>query len=155
MAPIIASRRFMFAAALSTFASVAGCSSTTNGSDAAAEAGADVTAIDVVFDESDVAFTDAPPPLDNFLPTDAPQQDASPAGDGGFFTCGPMQCDSVTQYCQVLSATSPDGGVVPDYRCDTYLVCTTDHTCACLQRNLKCSTACTMDNGGVTTVCGF
>jgi hypothetical protein len=153
MERIIASRRIL----LSLVAACAlgmGCSSTTTGNDATTDAGSEAAAIDVAVDTSDATFTDAPPALDNFLPTDAPQQDAPPAGDGGF-PCGTMQCNSATEYCQVLRGRDPDGGVIDSYRCDSFeIACPTEHTCACLQRSLKCSTSCTMDNGGVTSICG-
>jgi hypothetical protein len=138
-----------FATALLMTAALAACSSTSSGGDASDTGGAletgtaDATGID--------ALAPGDGSSDGAIARDAP----AAAGDGGF-ACGDLTCDAATQYCQVLAGgTLPDGGRQSSYRCDEFnIVCTTDHTCACLQRNLKCSNSCTEPMGQVTTVCG-
>ena len=115
----------------------------------------DANAVDASSDTTSMLDATA---ADTTAPIDTATSDAStldsPASDAGF-GCGALTCDSVSEYCQVLRGRLPDGGAVDDYRCDRWDIgCPSDHTCACLQMNLKCSNGCSASNGGVTTVCG-
>jgi hypothetical protein len=136
-------------------AACVGCSSTAGPSDASRDAASTDGEVDAS-DAIDVSPASDAPSVDAPSSSDAVTMADGPAPTDAGFACGSLTCDGATQYCQVLRARAADGGFEDEYRCDSFdIVCATDHTCGCLQRNLKCSTECNTDAGGVTTVCGF
>ena len=115
---------------------------------------ASMDAIDVIVSDvqsRDVSAFDAGFPYEDAMEASAPTSDA-------LLSCGDAQpCSASDEYCQVIrGGTLPDGGTNDFYRCDPFIVCMSDHTCACLRMSLKCSMSCSQDsNGGITTVCGM
>ena len=75
---------------------------------------------------------------------------------GAVIACGPLSCDSATQYCRQASGgppPPPDAGSDVSYTCESLPpACGASPTCACIQTN---GCMCAEQGGQITVTCEF